>query len=105
MQEIKDLKTRDQDILCETIREIADLPKTGNAWDLSVMTDIIKSFPCQFYITYCRELKQWVFTDLMDDDLVFQEYFRDLNFVIVESDLLLALARGIHYRFHKKVRP
>jgi len=76
-----------------------------NVWSLEIMIALVKKLAVQTYMIYSIELDKWVFTDLLDDDLVYQEYFSNMNFVIVESDLCMALARGIHYRFHKKVRP
>ena len=105
MQEIKDLKTRDTDILAQTIREMANLKKNFDCWTYEVLTSLIEDISCDTYIIYSKELQKWVFTNILDDELVYQEYFRDMNFVIVEHDLWLAMARGIHYRFHKKVRP
>lgn len=105
MQEIRELKTRDADILSATIREMSSTPKHKDVWDLETLSDLIKRIPCDTYIIYSTEIKKWVFTNILDEDLVFQEYFNDINFVIVENDLSLAMARGIHYRFHKKMRP
>lgn len=105
MQEIRDLKTRDHEILSESIREFSGIKKGEHVWDLSIMFELIKKIPVDTYLIYSKELQKWVFTDLLDDDLIFQEFFNDMNFVIVENDLSMALARGIHYRFNKKVRP
>lgn len=105
MQEIKDLKTRDTEILKETIREMAGIKKGHEAWTYEVLIELIGTLPCDTYVIYSKELERWVLTNILDDELVYQEYFSDMNFVIVEHDLWLALARGLHYRFHKKVRP
>jgi len=105
MQEIKDLKTRDADILAQTIREMANLKQNFDVWNYEVLTGLVEDISCDTYIIYSKELNKWIFTNILDDDLVYQEYYRDMNFVIVEHDLWLAMARGIHYRFHKKVRP
>lgn len=105
MQEIRELKTRDYDILCETIKDMGNFKRGEPVWSLSIMVDLVKKIPVDTYIIYSKELSSWVFTNILDDDLVYQEYFCHGNFVIVESDLVMALARGLHYRFHKKVRP
>ena len=106
MQDIRDLKTRDVEMLNETIREMMEKWKHPNpVGDNELLVKAIERFPFKMFIIRCSELKMWVFTNILDDDLVYQEYFNDINFVIVERDLNLALARGIHYRYHKKVRP
>ncbi len=105
MQEIKDLKTRDYDILCETIREMSDSKKGTPVWDIDLLLKLVKRIPEDTYLIYCNEIDKYVFTNLLDDDLVYQEYFCHSGFVIVETDVCLAVARGIHYRYHKKVRP
>lgn len=105
MQEIKELKTREYDVLCDTLREMGSFKKGTPVWDSNTLIDLVKKIPVDTYIIYSTELKQWVFTTILDDDLVYQEYFNHMDFVIVETDLSLAIARGLHYRFHKKVRP
>lgn len=105
MQEIKDLKTRDIDILSHTIRKVLNVKRDFHVWDLMTMTNIVKTIPVDTYLIYSNDLGKWVFTDILDDDLVYQEYFGGMNFVIVEHDICMALARGIHYRVHKKLRP
>lgn len=105
MQEIKDLKTRDPGILALTIREMGNLKRNTDVWTFEILTELVKTLPVDTYIIFSKEIEMWVFTNILDDDLVYQEYFSDMNFVIVERDLWMALARGLHYRFHKKVRP
>jgi len=106
MQEIRDLKTRDASILADTIREMMNVHGHHNPiGDLDLLTQAVERLQFDSYIIYSKELRKWVFTDILDDDLFYQEFFRNLNFVIVETDLNMALARGIHYLYHKKVRP
>ena len=105
MQELRDLKTRDIEILSETLREMADLKRNVLLWNADLMLSLINRIPEDTYLIYSTDQKQWVFTNILDDDLVYQEHFQNRNFVIVERDVCMALARGIHYRYHKKVRP
>lgn len=105
MLDIKEIKTRDTEVLNATIREMMNLDKYVNAiGDLEVLFSCVERMQCQTMIFFDMEIKQWVFTDVYDDYLVSQDYFSHMNFVIVETDLNLALARGIHYRYHKKGR-
>ena len=105
MQEIKDLKTRDYGLLCLTLREMADISKNKSIWDVDIMLDLVKKLPVDTYIIRSRDRQKWVYTSLNDEDLVYQEFFQHMDFVIVETDICMALARGLHYRYHKKVRP
>lgn len=84
---------------------MAGLPKHVNAIsNLEVLTDCVAKMQCQTMIFFDKEIKKWVFTDIYDDYLVSQDFFNIMNFVVVEQDLNLALARGLHYRYHKKDR-
>ena len=104
--EIRELKTRDEDILSETIRDLMGVHSHINPLgDVSILSKAIERLNIDAYIIYSRELRMWIFTDILDDDLVYQEYFKHQSFVIVERDIGMAMARGIHYRIHKKVRP
>lgn len=105
MLDIKDIKTRDIEILNKTVAEMLDMKIHWlNLAKLDLLFDCVEKIPCQTHIFFDQNIKKWVFTDLYDEDLVSQEFFRRENFVIVETDLSLALARGIHYRYHKKIR-
>lgn len=106
MQEIRSLHTRDPDILSETIRDITGEHGHMNPiGDLNLLTMAVERMATDTYLHFSKEHGSWVFTDILDDDLVYQDFFKDQSFVVVERDVHVALARGIHYRFHKKVRP
>ena len=106
MQEIRDLKTRDPEILNDTLRNMMEAHGHINPLgDTGFLTQCVERMSCKTYIIRDKESGMWIFTDLLDEDLIYQEFYRDLNFVITEVDLNLALARGIFYRYHKKVRP
>lgn len=106
MQEIKELKTRDINILEDTIVEMMDCQGHRNPLgDTGLLLNAVERLTVDTYIIYCKELRKWVFTDILDDYLVYQDFYSHDNFVIVETDLNMALARGIHYKYHKKVRP
>jgi hypothetical protein len=106
MQEIRDLKTRDENILSETIRDLMGVHSHINPLgDVSLLSKAIERLNIDAYIIYDKESRMWIFTDIFDDDLVFQDYFKNQTFVIVERDIGMAMGRGIHYRVNKKVRP
>jgi len=106
VQEIRDLKTRDESILSETIRDMMGVHAHVNPLgDVSLLSKAVERMAVDTYLIYSTEMKMWIFTDILDEDLVYQTYFNNLNFVIVERDIGMAIARGIHYRVNKKVRP
>lgn len=105
MLDISEIKTRDIDVLNDTIVEMVGLKKgLRPVEDLETLIECVEKIQCQTWIIYDRETGKWVFTDSYDEYLLPQDYFNRMNFVIVEQDLNLALARGIHYRYHKKGR-
>lgn len=105
MLDIRDIKTRDYDTLADSLRDILKINgKTNPLESLSMLTDMIYLIQNRPVIFFDKEIEGWVFTNCYDDDIVSQEYFGQENFVIVEQDLNLALARGIHYSYHKKVK-
>ena len=110
MLDIKDIKTRDIDSLNESLREIIKESISPNIKiqkplsDCNLLFDLVEKMQCDTMIFFDREIHKWVFTDVYDEYLVSQDFFKRENFVIVETDLPLALARGIHYRYHKKLR-
>lgn len=105
MLDIKHIKTRDTDVLNETIRNMMDLDKGCNpVGDMSILVECVERIPDESHMFYNQEIKCWVFTNVYDDYIVSQDFFNQEQFVIVEKDLNMALARGIHYRYHKKLR-
>lgn len=105
MLDIKQIKTRDTDVLNETIRDMMDCgPGINPVGELRILIECVERIPGDCHIFYDREIGKWVFTNIYDDYLVSQDFFSLENFVVVERDLNLALARGIHYRYHKKLR-
>ena len=105
MLDIKDIKTSDLKILNKTIVEMTGV--SSGSWpisNLNVLFECVEKLPCQTNIFFDRDLGRWVFTDIYDEYLVSQEFFQRENFVVVENSINIALARGIHYRYHKKLR-
>lgn len=103
MNEIKSLKTKDKDILNESMCKLAGLKDRRIIEDYSEMISLVKSSNIDTTIVFSKKLDAFVFTDIFCDDLVYQEYFGGLNFVVIDRDLRVAIARGLHYFFNKKI--
>ena len=106
MQEVRYLKTRDHQIINDTLRMLkSDKGLVDPIKDTNLLLKLAEQVNETIYLFFDNDINQWVCTNILDDDLVIQEFFNELNFVIVETDPNIALGRAIHYRYHKKVRP
>jgi hypothetical protein len=103
MNEIKSLKTRDKTILNDSLCKMAGLKDRWIIDDHIEVLGLLSKMNHDTYIVHSTKLNAFVFTDIFCDDLVYQEYFGGLNFVVIDSDMRLAIARGIHYYFNKKI--
>jgi len=106
MMDIREIKTRDISVLNETLITMAELPETAKPFnDIGLMLKLVERMQTQTTFYYDRDASLWVFTNMDTDLLVAQEFFERENFVVAELDPALALARGIHYRYHKSIKP
>ena len=103
MMDIKDIKTRDRDIINLTLSQCGK-SESLSLDDLEGMMIFIERYPFDIHCVRLRSEKSWVVTNVYDDDLYPQDYFRNEDFVIREVDLNLAVGRAIHYTHHKKIK-
>ena len=105
MLDIGAIKTRDPELLNNTIEEIlGDANIQYAIYNVQALFDCIEKLNISPHIFYDNDMKMWVFTNCYDEYLVSQDFFNRYNFVVVEKDINLALARGIHYTYHKRLR-
>ncbi len=101
-----DPKTRDSVAISETIAEMMDC-KCTEAFSIDILTDAMTRLPFNTTLCFDKIYGRWIFSN-QDESFWpnglpdYQCYGPDFTFVDHTPDM--AIARGIHYYYHKKIK-
>lgn len=100
--------TENRHQLEETLSEMMDVSVT-KALSIEVLTKAVMRLPVNSIIKYDKIFGRWIFSNQDEDywpKMVKQGHVvSGANFTFIDEVLEVALARGIYYFYHTKVKP